>query len=300
MVCGRRGGSAGVVEIHYDSPNEIASFLRERNLWLKKRFGQNFLVNPGVRKRLVDLLHLTGEENVWEIGPGIGSLTVYLDEKADRLTVFEIDYGLIQVLNELFPELTVVPGDVVDTWPGIYEKEGLPDRVFGNLPYSSGAAIILSFIERGFAPERMVFTVQKEQAERMIAAPGSRAYSSFSVLCTAFYHLEVAGDIKPGSFFPRPEVTSRIVVLTPNRELTIRHKDVFLTLTRDLFRQKRKTIRNNLESGNLATIAGKGLLFSALEGCSLDLSVRGEELSVHTIAECADEIGRKLNEKANG
>jgi len=283
------------MQIHYDSPADIAAFLRERNLWLKKRFGQNFLINPGIRKKLLDLLDLSGEETVWEIGPGIGSLTAGLLERSAKLTVFEIDWGFIRVLRELFPGLSIVPGDVVNTCPQVFHAEGIPDRVFGNLPYSSGAAIILSFIERRVVPEKMVFTVQKEQAERMAALPGNGAYSSFSVLCTGFYQVEQQGDIKQGSFFPRPEVLSRIVVLTPNRKLEIQYPDIFIMLTGDLFRKKRKTIRNNLESGTLLVETGKDLLFSAFEHCSVSLARRAEELSPEVIASCADTLGRWLN-----
>ncbi len=283
------------MKINYDSPAAIAAFLRERDLRLKKRFGQNFLINPGIREKLLDLLNLSGEETVWEIGPGIGSLTAGLLERSAKLTVFEIDWGFIRVLRELFPGLSIVPGDVVHTWPQVFDSKGMPDRVSGNLPYGSGAAIILSFIKRRVIPERMVFTVQKEQAERMAAVPGNGAYSSFSVLCTGFYQVEQKGDIKQGSFFPRPEVMSRIVVLTPNRDLEILYPDIFVTLTGDLFRKKRKTIRNNLESGTLQAETGKDLLFSVFEQCSVSLSRRAEELSAEIIAACADTLGHRLN-----
>lgn len=285
--------------INYDSPGEIAGFLKERGLWLKKRFGQNFLVNPGARRRLIELLRLTGDESVWEIGPGIGSITAGLLEQCRDLKVFEIDRGLVRVLTELFPGLCIIEGDVIDTWPGVYASAGVPGRVFGNLPYSSSAAIILSFLERDFLPQRMVFTLQKEQAERMAASPGSGSYSSFSVLCSACFRIEQAGDLKPGSFFPRPEVMSRIVVLTPNNGFAIERKDLFMKLTRDLFAKKRKTLRNNLASGSLAAEWGQDVLFETFEECSVPLSGRAEELPAALIAGCADTLGKILLKKGS-
>lgn len=278
------------MDIHYDSPQDIAAFLKERNLWLKKRFGQNFLVNPGARKRLIDLLELSGGEDVWEIGPGIGSLTVDLLDTSNRLTLFEIDRGLVRVLKELFPGIHVIEGDVIKTWPEALSSLGRPDRLIGNLPYSSGAAIILSFIRHWFAPERMVLTLQREQARRLAARPGDKSYSSFSVLVSALYGVEQAGDLQPGSFFPRPEVVSRIVVLTPRRDRVVTRRDTFFKLTEDLFRSRRKTIKNNLEHGTLAASLGAERILSVFRDHGVALSMRAEELPVETIASCAEAL----------
>ena len=197
-------------------------------------------------------------------------------------------------MRELYPELDVREGDAVDTWPGVWASEGTPDRLFGNLPYSCGAAIIGSFIEEGLCPPRMVFMVQKEQAARMTAKPGSPSYSAFSVLCASAFSIEQAGDVKPGSFFPSPAVISTIVVMKPNTAFRIARKDLFLALTKDLFAKKRKTIRNNLATGRLAAQAGSDILFSVFQDLNVALSLRAEELPAETIAACSDRLGDLL------
>ncbi|MBN2050502.1 MAG: ribosomal RNA small subunit methyltransferase A [Spirochaetales bacterium] len=282
------------MKVNYDSPADIAGFLKEHHIWLKKRFGQNFLVNPGARKKLADLLDLSGHETVWEVGPGIGSLTAELLPLSRRLKVFEIDRGLSRLLRDLFPAIDLVEGDVLKTWKKCLEEDGPPDRVIGNLPYSSGAAILISFIQGGLSSPKMVFTVQREQALRMAALPGSKDYSSFSVVCSSAFRIEQAGDLHPGSFFPRPEVMSRIVVLTPREDLQIQRKDVFYLLVRDLFHHKRKTIKNNLEKGVLITLVDKEALFSTLEEISLSPKVRPEDLSAHDLARWSEKIGTFL------
>ncbi len=284
------------MSLPYDSPRELSELLARRGLSLKKRFGQNFLVSPGARQRIVDALELEDDMLVWEIGPGLGVMTGMLLDRGVRLRAFEIDHGFVRVLEEEFaerPRLRVVPGDVLDTWKQVAEEEGTPDRVMGNLPYSSASAIIAKFTEAAFLPPLQVYTVQKEMALRMSASPGSKDYSSFSVLCRTFLDPELVGDLKAGSFFPAPEVTSTIVRLRPRSGTeAIRDRKLLLVLIPSLFASRRKTIWNNLIASPLSVRCGKELLRAALDAEGIPPGVRGETLPPERITALADRIAR--------
>ncbi len=204
--------------MNHDSPAEIRRTLAELGLTLKKRWGQNFLINPGVRDKILELVDPRPDETVWEIGPGLGCLTSALLGRCRLLVGFEIDHGLIRFLQSSFAgreDFALEAGDAVERWSEVRERRGVPDKVVGNLPYSAASAVIGSFAEKGFSPKRLVFTVQRELAARLAAAPGGKNYSSFSVLCQRAYRVREAFSIRPGSFYPAPQVTSTVVELEP-------------------------------------------------------------------------------------
>jgi 16S rRNA (adenine1518-N6/adenine1519-N6)-dimethyltransferase len=257
-----------------DSPADIRALLEARGLALKKRWGQNFLVNRGARQRLIEILAPKSSETVWEIGPGLGSMTGMLAAAAARVFAFELDRGLCRYLEEAMRELetvTLVPGDFLDTWKSTMEARGTPDRILGNLPYSSASLMIADIIETGVRPARMVFTVQRELADRMASPPGEKSYSSFSVLCQSCFTVRGRGDLQPGSFYPVPDVVSTIVEMIPapwaprGEELTVLSR-----LARGLFSSRRKTIRNNVKDAAVR---------EALAQEGIDLSLRAEQIA---------------------
>jgi 16S rRNA (adenine1518-N6/adenine1519-N6)-dimethyltransferase len=216
---------------------------------MRKKFGQNFLVNPDARGDLLEALEISAGDEVWEIGPGLGAMTAGLLERGGKLTAFEIDPGFCKILKEMFGELEnfrLIEGDAAKTWPA---AEGGAEEelcLFGNLPYNAGASLLGDFIEKGRFFKRMVVTVQKEVADRMCAKPGSSGYSSFSVLCSSVYALKPLKVIKGASFYPVPRVDSRAVrldLLPPGER---ERPSLFYPLVRALFSSRRKTIKNSL------------------------------------------------------
>ncbi len=138
-----------------NSPSEIRALLEERGLALKKRWGQNFLVNRGARERLVSILGPGPRDTVWEIGPGLGAMTAALAASAGRVFAFEVDRGLCRYLEETaaeLPSVTVVAGDFLQTWKPLRDREGPPQLVLGNLPYRSASLMIADLIESGLRP----------------------------------------------------------------------------------------------------------------------------------------------------
>lgn len=234
----------------YDSPLALKAYLESRGMAMQKKFGQNFMVNRASRERLVDALCLEPGMRVWEIGPGLGAMTAEILARKAKLSAFEIDRGFCASLGELFAgdaNFTLVPGDVLKNWKTVGERDGIPDRLFGNLPYNIAAAIIGDMISANVRFDAVVVTLQKEVALRMAAKPATADYSSFSVLCQWAYEVEPLMDLASGSFWPRPNVTSRAVRLKKKGEWpACQNPAVFMSVLRGLFSSRRKTAKNNL------------------------------------------------------
>lgn len=268
----------------YDSPRQLAAFLTERGLALKKRFGQNFLISPGARRKIVSLLSLEPGARVWEIGGGIGSLTAELCELAQRLVVFEIDHGFVRVLAEQFasrPGVEIVAGDYLKSWESVLEDRGRPDVIVGNLPYRSAAPIIATLLDWEEPVGRALFTVQREVGQRMAASPGTKEYSRFSMLCQAVFAVQVEGEVAAASFFPAPEVVSSIVSLVPNGMERDYDRELYRLVVHDLFAARRKTVRNNLLGGVIGGRFALKDIEQALASAAIDPASRGERLSVN-------------------
>jgi len=193
--------------LDYDAPSVLRRYLDEHDLGMQKKFGQNFLINGDARKRLVQALELPSGATVWEVGPGLGSMTVELIRQGAFVKAFEIDRGFARALHELIPvpsAFTLIEGDVLKTWPHEAEKEQAEGRLshyfLGNLPYNIAATLLADFIEKGRYFKRLVVTIQKEVAQRMIAKPGTKDYSSFTVLCNSVYTIKPLMVLKGPSF----------------------------------------------------------------------------------------------------
>ena len=222
--------------INYNSASALRAFLESEGLGMRKKFGQNFLINPSVRQSLVDSLGARSGDEVWEVGPGLGAMTALLLERGFSVKAFEIDSGFIGVLKKIFcdeKKFTLVEGDVMKTWS---TQEPSP-FFLGNLPYNVGAALLADLIEKGRLFTRMVVTVQKEVALRMAAAAGTGDYSSFSVLCQSAYKVKPLMLIRPSSFYPKPNVDSMGVLLESRPPLS--YPALFYPLVRSLFSSRR-------------------------------------------------------------
>ena len=277
--------------MNYNSQKSIQDFLLEHGLALQKKFGQNFLIAKDIREHIVSVIDINLGSNIWEIGPGLGSMTALILEKLQtgKLSVFEIDKGFIEILKKFFgSKIEIVEGDFIKTWKKYKTISGMPapDRIFGNLPYNSASAIIVSLIEENSVPEKMVFTVQKEAAQRIAAKPGTKDYSSFSVLCQIACDIKIETDIKGGAFFPVPDVTSSLISMTPhNRYNVIKNRKAFSQFLRTLFKARRKTILNNLKA-----IDNSGTITDILSEENISPGIRAEKLDVSQIVALFEKV----------
>ena len=275
----------------YDSPASLKTFLEENGMAMQKKFGQNFLINSNARTRLIDELDINENSSVWEVGPGLGAMTDEILARGAKLTVFEIDRGFANCISSFFEDyqkkekFSLILGDVLKTWKKEFEKSGVPDRFFGNLPYNIAATIIADMISAGVRFEKSVVTVQKEVAQRMCAEVGDSDYSSFSVLCKWAYDIKPIMDLSGGNFWPRPNVDSRAVIMTKKADFPCcNNPQHFQKLIRGLFLARRKTIRNNL-----TTFYGSSeRALAVLEKAQINPMARAEELPLQTLLHLAD------------
>lgn len=276
----------------YNSPIALKNFMDENNMAMQKKFGQNFLVNADARKKLIDVLDVKPGMKVWEVGPGLGSMTSGLLERGVNLTVFEIDHGFARLLTQFFEEyansgnFSLVEGDVLKTWPKFAKENDIPERFFGNLPYNVAATIIADTITKGFRFDKAVFTIQKEVGQRMNAKPGTEDYSSFSVLCQWAYDVKPVMDLSGGNFWPVPNVASRAVLMTKKEDFPkCENPELFRKMVRQIFALRRKTLRNNLSRFVKAEICNEALKIAGIEP-----SIRAENLSVEDLLKLSDAL----------
>ena len=274
----------------YNSAKNLKEILDQNGFSMQKKFGQNFLINPDARKKLIDCLDINENTKVWEIGPGLGAMTSEILERGADLTVFEIDRGFISLISEFFKpyaeknKFRIIEGDVLKNWKKELEK-GKPDRLFGNLPYNIAASIIADTIENHIRFDKCVFTVQKEVAQRMCAKAGSEDYSSFSVLCNWAYDIKPVLDLNGNNFWPKPNVDSRAVIMTPKENFPCcKEPEHFCKLQRALFSSRRKNVRNNLTG----FIKNNDKALEYLKKAQIDPTLRAEVLSLEQILHLSD------------
>jgi 16S rRNA (adenine1518-N6/adenine1519-N6)-dimethyltransferase len=211
---------------------------------LPQKLGQHFLANSAILERIALAVCPEGEELVIEIGPGKGALTEKLLKRCGRVIAIELDPLLVGHLRQKFEgetRLNVIHGDVLHTDLGQWGAA----PIAGNLPYYIATPILEKAI-RAAAP-RSVFLIQKEVARRLVARPGERDYGYLTLQTALFADTRMLFDVKPGAFNPPPKVDSAVVLLTPHaRDYGIRDREAFLKFLSHSFRQKRKTLRNNL------------------------------------------------------
>ena len=217
----------------------------------RRRFGQNFLVSPGIIRKIVDAIGPRPGDTVVEIGPGLGAITEPLLERIDHLHVVEIDRDLIARLSSRFPpgRLTIHEGDALEFDFGALKGPG-PLKIVGNLPYNISSPLLFHLV--AFAPlvHDMHFMLQKEVVDRMVAEPGSKDFGRLSVMLQYHYHMERMFIVPPGSFNPAPRVDSAIVRMIPKKvgveDATAKDLGLFARVVTAAFSQRRKMLRNTL------------------------------------------------------
>ena len=280
----------------YNSPLALKAFLDENGMAMQKKFGQNFLVNADARKKIIDSLDIDENSTVWEVGPGLGSMTDEILGRGAKLTAFEIDHGFTRLVRQFFENYSekgkfeLVEGDVLKTWKKYSDENGVAQRFFGNLPYNVAATIIADTINEGVRFDKAVVTIQKEVAQRMTAKEGTENYSSFSVLCQWAYNVKNIVDLAGGNFWPVPNVASRAVLMTKREDFPrCQNPKLFMKMLRQLFSSRRKTVRNNM-----LALAGNEKTDLALEKAGIKDSVRAEDLSVDLLLKLSDALNEVM------
>ncbi|WP_114418115.1 16S rRNA (adenine(1518)-N(6)/adenine(1519)-N(6))-dimethyltransferase RsmA [Marinospirillum perlucidum] len=218
----------------------------------RKRFGQNFLQDPGIIRRIVKSIGPTASDHLVEIGPGMGAITELLLDSDARLDAVELDRDLIPGLRVKFfnhPNFQVHEADALKFDFSSLQEAGEKLRIVGNLPYNISTPLIFHLLGFEGLIEDMHFMLQKEVVERLAAEPGSGQWGRLSVMAQYFCSIDNLFLVPPECFHPRPKVDSAIVRLTPKPAAERESVDleVFSRLVRQAFAQRRKTLRNNLK-----------------------------------------------------
>jgi 16S rRNA (adenine1518-N6/adenine1519-N6)-dimethyltransferase len=252
----------------------------------KKSLGQNFLKDPYYLSRIVDAANVTPEDQVLEIGPGLGHLTQNLAKRAEKVLAVELDDRLIPLLTRDFREtdnVEIVAADALE-----YDYGSLPGKwkVVANLPYYISTPLIQRLLETREKFTSLTLMLQKEVAERIAAAPGGKEYGYLSVLVQLYSEARIDFLVPAGAFTPKPEVDSAVVtlVLRDNPVVGKADEHFFIRVIKAAFSQRRKTLRNSLKQ---LQISGEKMEL-VLDKTGIDLSRRAETLTVEEFARLAD------------
>jgi len=271
-------------------PADLRRLADEVGLRPTKKLGQNFVHDPNTVRRIAAAAGVTGDDEVLEVGPGLGSLTLALLELSRGVTAVEVDPDLAGLLprtaGEFAPEvadrLRVVPADALQLSGA---ELGAPTALVANLPYNVAVPIVLHLLAELPSLRRGLVMVQSEVADRMAAAPGSRTYGVPSAKAAWFADVRRAGPVPRGVFWPAPNVDSGLVALTrvdpPSAAVT--RRQVFAVIDA-AFAQRRKTLRAGLAGWAGSAARAEQLLRAA----GIDPSTRGEQLAVADFARIAE------------
>jgi 16S rRNA (adenine1518-N6/adenine1519-N6)-dimethyltransferase len=233
----------------------MCAFRKYNKVRPKKSLGQHFLHDLNIARRIVDGLNPSpSNQNVLEIGPGMGVLTQYLLQQSDKnLKVIEIDRDSVAYLKKNYPALEdkIIEGDFLE-WQ---IDEIFPDKfsIIGNFPYNISSQIFFKVLDSRQQVEQVVCMLQKEVADRIAAPPGSKTYGILSVLLQAYYKIEYLFKVPPGVFTPPPKVMSAVIRLERNNvNRLLCDEKLFVQVVKQAFNTRRKTLRNALKNLNLA------------------------------------------------
>jgi 16S rRNA (adenine1518-N6/adenine1519-N6)-dimethyltransferase len=258
----------------------LRDVIRQHDLRAKKSLGQNFLLDLNLTARIARAAAPLDAATIIEIGPGPGGLTrALLAEGAKRVIAVERDERAIGALQEIeahYPgRLTVIAGDALDFDPREH-LDGGPARIVANLPYNIATPLLIGWLTAEPWPpwyDQMVLMFQREVAERLVAAPGSKTYGRLSVLTGWRTQAKILFDVAPSAFVPAPKVTSSVVRLVPRAEPAPCETGALQRVTEAAFGQRRKMLRQSLKSLSAEPLA-------LLEAAGIEPTERAEQISV--------------------
>ena len=278
----------------YATPSATREVLERHGLYTKYALGQNFLVNDDVVRKIVQLADVQSQDHVLEVGPGIGTLTAVLLQRASHVTAIEMDRDLPAVLADtLAPwanRFTLLSLDALDVSASDLDQsaQGLsaPNKLVSNLPYAVAATVVLDYLQRFEFLDSVTVMVQKEVADRMMAKPGTKAYGAYTVKLSMFAQPEDRFPVAPGNFFPPPHVESAVIRLNRVRPTieggqALSPEEVRATccMADAAFATRRKTLSNSCKTHFASQPEIQALLPRVFETAGIDPRRRGETLA---------------------
>ena len=264
---------------------------------LQKKFGQNFLIDKNILEKIVDAAHVTANDCVLEIGPGIGTMTQYLAERAKNVIAVEVDKNLIPVLQDTlssYNNVTIINQDILKTdLHRIIEEHGggRPVKVAANLPYYITTPIIMALFENHIALQNITIMVQKEVADRMQAEPGTKNYGALSLAVQYYAKPEIIVKVPASCFIPKPNVDSTVIRLTKYEKppVAVWDEAYLFAVIRASFNQRRKTLVNGLAGAPVLGV-NKEEIAGVLAQMGLPAAIRGETLTLEQFTELSNSL----------
>ena len=278
---------------------ETKFIMNKYNIKANKSLGQNFLINEEVIKKIIESSEISNEDLVIEIGPGLGTLTKFLLEKAKKVICIELDPKMIKILNDrfkLYDNLEIKNEDVLKVdLKNLIKKEkeanGVKSvKLVANLPYYITTPIIMKLLEEELELESITVMIQKEVADRLISIPGDK--NTGAITYTVYYYSlgKKIIEVQNNSFIPEPEVTSEVIKLSIRNKVPVdvKNKEVMFKIIKNAFMQRRKTLLNSLKNSNIFDSKDEGI--KILKEIGLEENVRPEKLTLQDFANIADKI----------
>ena len=278
---------------------ETRFIMKKYNIKANKNLGQNFLINEEVVKNIVGCSNIEKEDLVIEIGPGLGTLTKYLLEKAGKVICIELDTKMLQILEDrfsLYNNFELINNDVLKVdLKNIIEKETAEGKIknvkiVANLPYYITTPIIMKLLEEELELESITVMIQKEVADRLIAVPGQKNTGAITYSVYYYASSEAIMEVPNSSFIPEPEVTSKVIKLNIRKEsiVTPKDKEKMFKIIKYAFMQKRKTLLNSLTNNGVFENKQKGT--EILNSLGIKENVRPEELTLEQFKDISDNL----------
>jgi 16S rRNA (adenine1518-N6/adenine1519-N6)-dimethyltransferase len=252
-----------------------------------KRFGQNYLQDQNIIKKIIAEIDPKENELIIEIGPGQGAITKMLLESKANLTAIEIDKRVIDDLQTRYTDLQLLQSDFLKLDLNQFiDSSEKKLRVVGNIPYNITSPILFKLFENNTIVQDAVFMVQYEVAKRMTAKMGSKDYGILSVLLEYFGNTKLAFKVSPNVFYPKPNVDSAVVHINFNdKRNNSEFNLMFKSIVKSAFGNRRKTLKNSLSNGIFAEVN--------FSDCGIDLSLRAEQLNVNDFIKLAEFASNK-------
>lgn len=272
----------------------VAKLLQKHKIRPNKKLGQNFLADLNLVEKLVENLEIYPDEDVLEIGSGLGIMSQIIAKQALEVIGVEADKRLVKIASEEFADqrnLKIVLGDFLKTdLPHLLRGHRVPLKVIGNIPYYISSNILLKLLENKNLFQFAILTLQKEVAERLMAEPGGKDYGTLAIFLQTSAIVEKLFDLPGEAFVPEPEVTSSAIKITfpKHPRHLIRQPQLYEKIVRQAFRSRRKTIKNNLK-----TLLKNGKI-SPWTVVGIDPETRPETISIEQYVTLANYLGSVL------
>ena len=281
---------------------ETRFLMKKYGIKANKSLGQNFLINSEVVESIVNSSEINEEDMVIEIGPGLGTLTKYLLQKAGKVLCIELDTRMIQILEDrfkMYDNFEVINEDVLKVNLNEIIKENKKNgqiknvKVVANLPYYITTPIIMKLLENQLDIKSITVMIQKEVADRLIETPGGKDTGAITYSVYYYCESEKIMEVPNSSFIPEPEVTSEVIKMTLRKEpaVKIENSKVMFMIIKSAFMQRRKTLLNALTNTKVFLSKNEGV--EILKKLDLDENVRAEKLTIHDFANIAQLICKK-------